>query len=174
MSQQFHELLSYREGVARQESPQDGTAQCNSIGPRLVFWENTWQVIRQHPVLGAGTGDFPAEYETVRRVRTPNHWQNVDNPHNMYLMIWSQSGLVGLGVVLALFGALLLRARRRFGVSSKITTGLVCFFLLIMMSDAYLQLSNISLLFALFIAIGAEKGGEAELPKMGDRCGGSL
>ena len=29
-----------------------------SIGPRLVFWGNTWHVMKQHPVFGAGTGDF--------------------------------------------------------------------------------------------------------------------
>lgn len=146
VNQNFREVIEYRESGSASKK------KSTSIGPRLVFWENTWQIIKKYPVLGAGTGDFPSEYEKVRNVRTPNHWENVDNPHNMYLMIWAQSGLVGLGVVLALFGALLHRARQFSGLRAKITVGLVCFFLLIMMSDAYLTLSSTSLLFALFVA----------------------
>ena len=146
VNQNIREVTEYR------ESGSTSKKKSTSIGPRLVFWENTWQIIKKHPVLGVGTGDFPVEYEKVRQVRTPDHWKNVNNPHNMYLMIWAQSGLVGLGVVFALFGALLCRARQLSGMSARVVVGLACFFLLIMMSDAYLTLSSISLLFSLFVA----------------------
>ena len=147
VNQNIHELTEYRERGSTSEN------KSTSIGPRLVFWENTWQIIKSHPVLGAGTGDFPAEYEKVRLERTPDHWENVDNPHNMYLMIWAQSGLVGLAVVLALFVLLLRRAAWMPGQAGKETVGLVCFFLLIMVSDAYLTLSYTGLLFVLFAAM---------------------
>lgn len=158
VNQNINEVLSYKEKVAHQESPEAGTSKSSSIGPRLVFWENTWQIIKQYPVLGAGTGDFPVEYEKVRQRRTPNHWQDVDNPHNMYLMIWAQSGLLGLGIVLAFFGFLLRQALQRPGGVSSISVGLICFMMFIMISDAYLTLAHISLMFALFVAGVGQSG----------------
>ncbi len=152
VDQNIREVVNVFEGTASKENRECGRVENTSIGPRMVFWENTWQIIKQNPVLGVGTGDFPAEYEQVRQKRTPNHWKDVNNPHNMYLMILAQSGIVGLAVVLTFFGCLLRRALPSPGVNAKITVGLVCFFLLIMMSDAYLTLSHTSLLLALFTA----------------------
>jgi len=152
VDQNIGEVLNYKEGSAQQENREDGNVKNSSVGPRLVFWENTWEVIKRYPVLGVGTGDFPVEYETVRQERTPDHWKNVNNPHNMYLMIWAQSGLPGIVLILSFFAVLLQRALRTPGFEAKSTVGLVCFMMLIMMSDAYLTLSHTSLLFALFVA----------------------
>lgn len=150
VDQNIQEVINVFEGTASQENLKEGAVENTSLGPRMVFWGNTWQLIKQHPLFGVGTGDFPAEYEKVRAERTPNHWENVDNPHNMYLMVWAQSGLVGLIVFLGIFAALFAKNLRRYGFEAKLTTGLICFMLLIMLSDAYMQLNNTSLLFALF------------------------
>lgn len=155
IDQNIQEVMNVQEGTASQENIADGQVENTSIGPRLVFWGNTWQMIKQHPVFGVGTGDFPVEYERVRRQRTPSHWEGVDNPHNMYLMVWAQSGLVGLIVFLGIFAALFAKSFRQSGLEAKMTVGLVCFMLLIMMSDAYMQLNNTSLLFALFASASA-------------------
>ena len=48
-------------------------------------------------------------------------------------MIWAQSGLVGLAVVLAFFVLLLRRAVWMSGLAGKEAVGLVCFFLLMML-----------------------------------------
>ena len=153
VDQNIQELRNVAEGSAAQENPQSGKVKNTSLGPRLVFWGNTWQLIKQHPLLGVGTGDFPAEYEKVRAERTPNHWEEVNNPHNMYLMVWSQTGLLGLGVFLSFFVALLKQSRRLPKWQAHMTTALTCFMLLIMLSDAYMQIASISLLFALFAGI---------------------
>ena len=157
VDQNIQEIRNVLDGTATQENVAEGDVENTSLGPRLVFWGNTWQLIKQHPVFGVGTGDFPAEYEKVRLQRTPNHWENVDNPHNMYLMVWAQSGLVGLIVFLAIFAALFAKSIRRAGWEAKLTIGLLCFMLLIMMSDAYMQLNNTSLLFALFASASAKE-----------------
>jgi len=161
VNQNIKEFGRYRKGITETaQGRRDG-----SIGPRLVFWENTWQLIKTHPALGVGTGDFPAEYEKIRQERTPDHHRtDVDQPHNMYLQVLAQTGLPGLGVFLWLFIALF-RKRPQLPVwQAKITTGLLCFILLIMMSDAYMQLSNTSLLFVLFAAIFGAGGGKG-MPK---------
>ena len=157
VDQNVQEICNVLDGTAMQEDVTEGAVKNNSFGPRLVFWSNTWQLIKQHPVFGVGTGDFPAEYEKVRQQRTPNHWEDVNNPHNMYLMVWAQSGLVGLIVFLGIFVALFAKSIRRSGWESKMTVGLIFFMLLIMMSDAYMQLSNTSLLFALFASASAKE-----------------
>jgi len=150
VDQNIQELRNVVEGSAAQENPTSGKVNNTSIGPRLVFWGNTWQLIKQHPVLGVGTGDFPAEYEKIRQQRTPDHWTEVDNPHNMYLMVWVQTGLLGLGVFLWFFAALFKQSRGLPKWQAHMAAGLICFMLLIMMSDAYMQIAPISLLFILF------------------------
>lgn len=153
VDQNIQEVQNVLTGRASQENLLDGQVENTSLGPRLIFWGNTWQIIKDHLFFGAGIGDFPVEYEKVRQKRTPNHWEEVNNPHNMYLMVWVQSGLIGLIIFLGIFVSLFVQNLHRTGVEAKLTTGLICFMLLIMMSDAYMQLNNTSLLFALFAGL---------------------
>ncbi len=150
VTQNVEEFERYRGGSTKTEADRRD----ESIGPRLVFWENTWQLIKKYPVLGVGTGDFPAEYEKVRQEHTPKHHRtDVNQPHNMYLQVWAQTGLLGLIVFLGLFAALFRQTFRRSVWKAKMARGLLAFILLIMMSDAYMQISHTSLLFVLFAAI---------------------
>lgn len=158
VDQNIQEVQNVLAGTAAQENIAEGRVKNTSLGPRMVFWSNTWQLIKQYPVLGAGTGDFPAGYEKVRKWRTPNHWEGVNNPHNMYLMVWAQSGLIGLLIFFGIFAALFVQNIRREGFEAKLTVALICFMLLIMLSDAYTQLNNTSLLFALFASASAVRG----------------
>jgi len=74
-----------------------------SLGWRAEFWQNTLRMIRQHPVLGGGTGSFASEYrEQAAKQRLPSDHATV-NPHNEYLLVWSQQGLVGLALLLVLW-----------------------------------------------------------------------
>lgn len=73
-----------------------------STGQRLDFYSNTLQIVQEHALFGVGTGGFPAAYA--------QHTQGKDvlqtgNPHNEYLMISVQTGLIGLALLLYLFYA---------------------------------------------------------------------
>ncbi len=85
------ELQLWQPGVAARNS---------SSGLRLEFYRNTLDIISEHPITGTGTGGFPSAY--AARVQgtamLPSH-----NPHNEYLMIAAQLGLLGLGVMGLLF-----------------------------------------------------------------------
>jgi O-antigen ligase len=59
-------------------------------------------VIRDNPMLGVGTGGFPAAY-TALAARTGD--PPTSNPHNEFLMIVAQFGILGLVLILALFGS---------------------------------------------------------------------
>jgi O-antigen ligase len=90
--------LAYQEFATAQ--PEVAASTSSSVGQRLEFYRNTLQIVRQHPLLGVGTGGFRQAYaEQVRDTgRAATH-----NPHNEYLMVAAQLGLAGLLLLLALF-----------------------------------------------------------------------
>ncbi len=83
------EIRTYRPGMAR-----------TSMGQRLDWWYDSWQLIRQEPIFGHGTGSFALTHdELIRKARV----KPTDNPHNEYLFIGVQLGLVGMAAFLGLF-----------------------------------------------------------------------
>jgi len=64
-----------------------------STGYRLEFYRNTLSLIEENPVFGKGTGSFPAIYAELvggsGKVLSRN-------PHNEFMLITAQIGLVGL------------------------------------------------------------------------------
>ncbi len=73
-----------------------------SMGCRIWFYKNTTLVIQQNWLLGTGTGDFSMEYATINHIHSAN-MPNTDNPHNQYLLITAQLGIVGLISLIAIF-----------------------------------------------------------------------
>lgn len=72
-----------------------------SEGQRLTFWKHSLTLISENPWFGHGTGSYPTEYS---RVAAKTDIAS-NNPHNEYLMITIQTGIVGLLLFLAfLFG----------------------------------------------------------------------
>ena len=79
---------------------QPGVPSDDSVGERFEFFVNSLRLIRDHPLFGSGTGSFPAEY--ARIVADQNMLATV-NPHNEYLLIAVQIGLIGLASLIYLF-----------------------------------------------------------------------
>jgi O-antigen ligase len=88
-------------GFAEVESHGE-TEKLTSIGFRMNAWENTVALIRERPVFGYGTGSFGKVYSERVRPRYDD-WRNAPgtDPHNQYLMILAENGLVGLAAFLA-------------------------------------------------------------------------
>jgi len=59
---------------------------------RVQFWEGTWGVIKQYPLLGAGLGAFHVAYT---RHDVLNGATRLEQAHNDYLQILSDAGIVG-------------------------------------------------------------------------------
>ena len=66
---------------------------------RLEFYANTLSLIARHPWLGGGTGSFVPEYAELVQEK---HLYPTNNPHNEFLLITTQIGLVGLALLLLL------------------------------------------------------------------------
>ena len=79
---------------------QPGMHSETSTGARLEFYYNTFALVKQHPLLGVGTGGFPAAY--AQQVQGKGV-EPTRNPHNEYLLVTVQVGVAGLALLLYLF-----------------------------------------------------------------------
>lgn len=73
-----------------------------SIGIRVIFAQNTVELIQQKPLLGYGTSAFKSIYSP--HVAAKYHdWRGdpASDPHNQYLFVWLENGLIGLLIFLA-------------------------------------------------------------------------
>ena len=75
-----------------------------AMGARVVFWKNTLAIISENPILGVGTGSFEKAY--ANQVKNLSGWHSVvtSDPHNQFLKIFAEQGLVGLTALLLFMG----------------------------------------------------------------------
>jgi O-antigen ligase len=84
-----------------------------SAGVRVVFLMNTLDLVKDRPLLGYGTGSFARKYN--QRFAGPGlDWRGMptSDPHNQYLFIAVENGLLGLAVFVGLLAAMFWEARR--------------------------------------------------------------
>ena len=91
-------LINQRFERGLQEIRQAGdSAEITSMGIRPVMWQMTAVIVREAPLFGHGLGSFPEQY---RRVVTQRYsgWRATltADPHNQYLLILAETGLLGL------------------------------------------------------------------------------
>jgi O-antigen ligase len=74
-----------------------------SLGYRLQYWQSTFAMIEDRPVLGCGPGQFQNHYEAYK---LPEASEEIADPHNFLLEVWATGGtgaLLALLAVLACF-----------------------------------------------------------------------
>lgn len=71
-----------------------------SIGLRIAFAKHSYDLIIQRPWFGHGTGSFATEYTKTGGPQLSANECNLGDPHNSYLHLAVQIGLVGLAVFL--------------------------------------------------------------------------
>jgi len=123
-----------------------------SVGLRLLFWQNSWEIIKKSPWLGEGTGDFESAYAEVNKRQSPLMGAT-DNPHNQYVLVLCQLGLLGLVGLLAIFGIQIRQAFVRPDGWERIRLVFPLFFLTIMCTESYLIIAQTGFLFSLFSAV---------------------
>jgi O-antigen ligase len=123
-----------------------------SIGMRLLFWQNSWEIIRQHPWLGVGTGGFQAAYAQVNRRQSPDSVAT-DNPHNQYVLVMTMVGIPGMLALCMIFAALFRQAAVLDDIWQRVRYAFPVFFLTIMLTESYLKVYETGFLFSLFAAV---------------------
>ncbi len=78
-----------------------------SIGYRLTFWKNTLEMLPKYALLGTGTGGFEKAYANQVEGRSGTAGVVTGDPHNQYLKILVEHGILGLAVFLSIIILLL-------------------------------------------------------------------
>jgi O-antigen ligase len=73
----------------------------SSFGQRAYFAKKTSELIQEKPLLGWGTGAYHQEFCRVADNAQWCHFGKV-HPHNQFLFIWVEHGVVGLALLLGL------------------------------------------------------------------------
>jgi O-antigen ligase len=144
------DLFQSRVDLAVEETINFADKDGSSVGLRINFAMNSWEFIRKQPIIGVGTGDFPNEYFKVNQVNSPQLFP-ATNPHNMYILIAGQLGLVGLISLLSIFYfqfKLSVNSPNKFIRDVGITLPIM--FLVMMFSDSYLLGHYTTLMFVFF------------------------
>ena len=102
VNEAISEIAEYEPGKSR-----------TSIGQRFDWWKVSLRLVREKPFFGHGAGSFETAHD---RAIKSSRITPTDNPHNEYLFIASQFGLVGLSLFLLMFGLQLQEAK---GISRR-------------------------------------------------------
>jgi len=122
----------------------------SSIGVRITAAINSWTIIKENPIIGVGTGDYKNEFikASIKNNLKLEDTLMIHNPHNMYVLILVQFGLLGLLALLYMFYTqikIAVKSNEEF--VRKIGVALPLLYLLIMLSDSYLMVHMTGLLF---------------------------
>ncbi|RZS99274.1 O-antigen ligase [Aquimarina brevivitae] len=80
---------------------------------RLLTWHAAWQLMEESPFIGYGVGD--AQQKLIDKYKDLNYlknYQNRYNAHNQFLQTYLQTGIIGFGVLVAIFIYLSIRMQR--------------------------------------------------------------
>lgn len=71
--------------------------QITGMGIRVVMWRVTAQMALERPWMGYGTGGIPAAYESAIKRSSYTGWAATPtiDPHNQYLLVQLQAGILG-------------------------------------------------------------------------------
>jgi tetratricopeptide (TPR) repeat protein len=70
-------------------------------GQRYDLWRVAWREFERHPLGGVGAGNYAAGYYRHRATD-----RNLDNAHSLFLGALAETGIVGLGLLLAFLAGL--------------------------------------------------------------------
>jgi O-antigen ligase len=139
-----------QEDVKAVQEMLNGKTTFTPTGERLQFYRNSLTLFSQAPVFGHGTGRFHEKYAEhvagTKQVVT-------SNPHNEYLMVGVQSGLVGLGILVALLWALWRAASRWEGMDRWLAQGMVVWLSVGCCFNSFILDSREGMLFALLAGV---------------------
>jgi O-antigen ligase len=154
--------------TARQEISRFQEDPNTSVGLRLLFWQNSLEIMRAHPWFGVGTGGFESAYAQVNSVKSPLSF-TTDNPHNQYVLIACMLGVPGILALLLIFVAMFRQAIRLDDRWQRLRFAFPLFFLTIMVTESYLKVYETGFFFAVFGAVlyHANTIGREEFPPAG-------
>lgn len=82
-----------------------------TLESRIHFWENSWQMSKEHPLLGVGLGNWQIHFpkyglNNFAEYKITNGESTLQRPHNDYIWILCETGIFGLLAYLMIFGVI--------------------------------------------------------------------
>ena len=161
-------VFRQRLDTARYEISQFKDNPDTSIGLRLLYWQNSWEIIRQHPWFGVGTGGFREAYARVNQERSPLSFAT-DNPHNQYVLVATMAGIPGILSLLVIFAVMFRQAFVMRDDLQRVRYAFPLFFLTIMLTESYLKVYETAFFFVLFSAVLYKKESTASREAWSDQ-----
>lgn len=142
--------------VDRNPTEMSGNTPSTAINIRLELWKLGFTMFKAHPVLGIGPDNVKKVFKKFHP--EPIGYQEVwGSLHNLYIHQAAERGLVGLGALLFLFGAMLWFAFKRFRLQSNAYTlwALCALPAYYMMNLTEISFQHVHTSFAAFLALAA-------------------
>lgn len=98
------------------------TGQELSLVRRGNYYVISMAVLKRFPLLGAGPGNFPAIHASVEYQSIPAFYGSQRMPHNLYLQVATETGLVGLVLFMTPVTMLFFRLRKQISEADSLTT----------------------------------------------------
>ncbi len=92
-----------------------------SLAYRLQYWAGAWDVVKEHPWLGTGPGNFRQHY---LQYKLPESSEEIADPHNWIFDLWTSGGLLALLGSFLLLGWAVRQVRRERTVDASAENGL--------------------------------------------------
>lgn len=123
-----HHKSSRMAEVGSEIQDYEKTGEVTSVGLRLEFYKRSLRLIAQRPVFGSGVGSVESQFQQMTAGHTGAQGMLTANPHNEYLMMAVQLGVVGLAVFLWLLWQLWCASLRMPGLAGVFSGGYVVAF----------------------------------------------
>ncbi|MEF3191336.1 MAG: O-antigen ligase family protein [Campylobacterales bacterium] len=125
-----------------------------SVGRRIFFAQQSLKLIKEAPIFGHGQGSFPGEYARLSSNSPFLTVRTCAQPHNQYLLIAVQNGLIGVILFLNIF----IQQMRLFLKAPEsewriFQLALPVMFMIICLSDSYIYGHATQLFFVLFSSL---------------------
>ena len=112
---------------------------------RLLLLQHSVEIIKQKPFVGHGAGSFSDKFGAINDETNKIVRYNHKTPHNNYLYIWMELGILGLVVLVSIFYFQIRELKTLSGGSIMVLLPIM--YLLIMFTDSYFLSFNTLVLY---------------------------
>jgi O-antigen ligase len=137
----FSDIVSYQQNK-----------KLTSVGYRLAFAEYSFKIIKSHPLLGTGTGSFSEMYKNAGGPDlTPG--MLLGHPHNEYLFIAVQTGILGLLAFLIWIFVQIIESYALPFTEKRLVQGVILAFVINSFTNASLSINTTGMTYIVFLSI---------------------
>ncbi|MCA9003786.1 MAG: O-antigen ligase family protein [Planctomycetaceae bacterium] len=122
----------------------------SSVDLRLEFYGNGLQIAKSSPLLGSGIGSFAMKYRELMKQKGQ---LVTENPHNEYVMLLVQNGIIGVGLFLAFFWVSWQTTRGLTGIDQALGQAVLAVYLFVCMVNSLMLDTTEGCLFGYLVGL---------------------